>query len=144
MSTISFAYDPAVDWYTAYFSLFPAIVRAPATWEFSPGAGVSCTFAPDLSPAESAALSTAVADLSVMARFGVTMTLAEWQRVKPDASALKAYLGVAFADGRADGGGGEVDHPRPRGDRPVLAGGSTPGPIRKRHITGVIGSDMGY
>jgi hypothetical protein len=30
-----------------------------------------------------------------MARFGVSMTLGEWQAVKPDAASLKAFLAIA-------------------------------------------------
>ncbi|HUW16221.1 MAG TPA: hypothetical protein VMW94_04010 [Actinomycetes bacterium] len=46
---------------------------------------------PPLSPTEQETL----AELVRMARFGVTMTLAEWQAIKADAAGLKAYLGVA-------------------------------------------------
>ena len=67
-------------------------IRPPATWTSDTGAGTaSYTFDPPLSPAEQATLD----DLVTMARFGVTLTLAEWQSVKPDAQLLKAYLGVA-------------------------------------------------
>lgn len=34
-------------------------------------------------------------DLQTMARFGVTLTLVEWQSIKTDAAGLKSYLGVA-------------------------------------------------
>lgn len=47
-------------------------------------------FVPPLTTAEQADY----ADLVVMARFGVSMTLAEWQAVKADAAALKAIIHV--------------------------------------------------
>jgi hypothetical protein len=49
------------------------------------------TFVPPLTAPEQAILD----DLQLMAKFGVTMTLAEWQSIKADAAALKAYLGIA-------------------------------------------------
>ena len=48
-------------------------------------------FDPPLSAAEQATFD----GLASMARFGVTLTLAEWQSIKADAAGLKAYLGVA-------------------------------------------------
>jgi hypothetical protein len=49
------------------------------------------TFEPPLSTAEQATF----AELATMARFGVSLTLAEWQGIKADAAGLRAYLGVA-------------------------------------------------
>lgn len=51
----------------------------------------SLTFNPPLTPAEQATFD----DLVTMAKFGVSMTLAEWQSIKADAAGLKSYLGVA-------------------------------------------------
>jgi hypothetical protein len=57
----------------------------------APGAAVrECVWVPDLTAAEQVILD----DLTTMARFGVTMTLAEWQGIKADAAGLKSYLGV--------------------------------------------------
>jgi hypothetical protein len=61
--------------------------------------GVLCTtpdgsdivFNPPLTVAEQAIF----ADLQLMNKFGVDMTLAEWQSIKPDAAGLKAYLGLS-------------------------------------------------
>jgi hypothetical protein len=52
--------------------------------------GETPVFDPPLTTAEQAIL----ADLQLMARFGVKLTLTEWRAVKADAAALKAYLGV--------------------------------------------------
>jgi len=51
----------------------------------------AAAFTPTLTPAEQATF----ADLQVMAKFSVDMTLTEWQSIKADAAGLKAYLGVA-------------------------------------------------
>jgi hypothetical protein len=53
--------------------------------------GDTPVFVPPLTTAEQATL----ADLQTMANFGVTLTLAEWQAVKPSAAVLKTYLGIA-------------------------------------------------
>lgn len=69
-------------------------------WELASAAIRPCTidwdqlalvFTPDLSTAEQGTL----ADIAVMVKFGVEMTLAEWQSIKADAAGLKTYLGVA-------------------------------------------------
>jgi hypothetical protein len=49
------------------------------------------TFAPALSAAEQATY----ADLLLMYRFGVSVTLAEWQAIKPDAALLRTFAGIA-------------------------------------------------
>ncbi len=51
----------------------------------------SAIFTPPLTAPEQATFD----DLKLMAKFGVEMTLAEWQSIKADAAALKAYNGVA-------------------------------------------------
>lgn len=56
-----------------------------------PGSGLTPVFVPPLTTAEQATL----ADLQTMARFGVTLTLAEWQSIKTDAASLKTYNGIA-------------------------------------------------
>ena len=53
--------------------------------------GFTPIFAPPLSPAEKATLD----ELEVMARHGVTMTLAEWRAIKEDAAGLRQYLGLS-------------------------------------------------
>jgi len=64
----------------------------PATLTGDPVTGVyTLVFEPPLTAPEQAIF----ADIQVMAKFGVDMTLAEWQSIKADAAALKAYLGVA-------------------------------------------------
>ena len=50
---------------------------------------------PVWSPALTSAEQAVYADLQTMTRFGVALTLAEWQAIKPDAAGLKAYLGLA-------------------------------------------------
>jgi hypothetical protein len=47
-------------------------------------------FTPALSPAEQATF----ADLQIMAAFGVTVTLAEWQAIKADAANLKTFYAL--------------------------------------------------
>jgi len=65
--------------------------RRPVTYETNPTTGqITMTFVPPLTTAEQATFD----DLAVMVRFGVTLTLAEWQGIKADAAGLKAYLGV--------------------------------------------------
>jgi hypothetical protein len=93
MSTHTFAYDPAVDYYAWHFTL-DASVRPPATFTWGPE-GVVLTFTPDLTAAEATKLSDFMADIATMAHFGVTLTLAEWQAIKADAAGLRAYLAVA-------------------------------------------------
>jgi lipopolysaccharide biosynthesis protein len=93
VSTHTFAYDPAVDYYTWHFTL-DASVRPPATFSWGPE-GVTLTYTPDLTAAEVTRLGDFMADIATMAHFGVTMTLAEWQAIKADAAGLRAYLGVA-------------------------------------------------
>lgn len=66
-------------------------LRPIAYWTGDVVNGRTPVFIPPLSPADQATL----ADLQTMARFGVTLTLAEWQAIKADAAGLKAYLGVA-------------------------------------------------
>lgn len=67
-----------------------AAIRAPQSvaWD---GASVVYTFIPDLTAAEA----TTFGDLVTLHRFSVEMSLAEWQQVKPDAAALKQYLGLS-------------------------------------------------
>lgn len=56
------------------------------------GAGAAVfTFTPPLSAAEQ----TTFDDLQTMARFGVSLSLTEWQSIKSDAAGLRTYLGVA-------------------------------------------------
>jgi hypothetical protein len=66
-------------------------LRAPATETVDGSGNVTMTFEPPLTTAEQATFD----DLTTMAKFGVTLTLAEWQSIKGDAANLKAYLGVA-------------------------------------------------
>lgn len=67
-------------------------LRDPSSAAVDGGTGTPIfTFVPPLNPAEQVTLD----DLATMARFGVTLTLAEWQGIKADAAGLKAYLGVA-------------------------------------------------
>jgi hypothetical protein len=67
-------------------------LRTPADVVTDQQTGTSTlVFVPALTAPEQATL----ADLATMARFGVTLTLAEWQGIKTDAANLKAYLGVA-------------------------------------------------
>lgn len=75
----------------AFVALVTENLRAPATWTAQPDGSVLCTFSPVLTAAEQ----TTFDDLSTMARFGVTLTLAEWQSVKPDAALLRTYNGIA-------------------------------------------------
>jgi 2-keto-3-deoxy-6-phosphogluconate aldolase len=75
-----------------FASLAAANLRAPASWSVDDLAGTaSFTWEPPLTPAEQATF----ADLQVMANFGVTLNLTEWQAIKADAAGLRAYLGVA-------------------------------------------------
>jgi hypothetical protein len=73
-----------------YMASVDAAIRPATSWNgtMDPPAG---TWSPPLTAAEQATL----ADLTLMARFGLTLTLAEWQQIKPDASALKAFLSIA-------------------------------------------------
>lgn len=68
--------------------LFARYLRPPDRWDDTLAAFV---WVPALTSAEQATR----ADLETMARFGVSLTLAEWQSIKPDAANLRAYLGVA-------------------------------------------------
>ena len=65
-------------------------LRPPSGITGGPDDAVGFEFIPPLSTAEQAIF----ADLQTMARFGVTLTLAEWQAIKEDAAGLKQYLGV--------------------------------------------------
>ena len=70
-----------------------AAIRAPASvggWDAEAGT-IILTYAPDLTAGELNTLS----DLLTLWRFGVVLTLAEWQAIKGDAAGLRAYLGVA-------------------------------------------------
>lgn len=66
-------------------------LRWPASCSIDGAGNYVTTFVPPLTTAEQAIL----ADLVLMAKFGVELTLAEWQSIKADAAALKAYNGVA-------------------------------------------------
>jgi hypothetical protein len=77
--------------YQTLLELLGANLRLPATTSTNGGGTVIFTFVPALSPAEQVIFD----DLSLMVRFGVTLTLAEWQSIKADAANLKTYLGVA-------------------------------------------------
>jgi hypothetical protein len=66
-------------------------LRAPAQYWTDSATGPQFVFQPSLTSAEQATFD----DLQTMAKFGVTMTLAEWQSIKADAAGLKTYLGVA-------------------------------------------------
>ncbi len=76
---------------TRLLALIDRFLRHPATFVLDATDQPVATFVPPLSAAEQVALD----DLQLMAKFGVTMTLAEWQSIKADAAALKAYNGVA-------------------------------------------------
>lgn len=67
-----------------------ASIRPPDSTALA-GTTVTYHFNVDLTAAQA----TAFADLVLMARFAVVLTLAEWQQVKPDAANLKAYVGIA-------------------------------------------------
>jgi hypothetical protein len=95
VSTSTFALDSAVDYYRAVTVTLPTVLRAPTAWSADATSGVVLTFTPDLTAGETTTLATFMSDISTMAKFGVTLTLAEWQSVKPDAQLLKAYAGVA-------------------------------------------------
>lgn len=73
----------------ALLRLCSAYLRMPTRYDASDPA--SFVWVPPLTSSEQAAF----ADLEVMATFGVELTLAEWQSIKADAAALKAYNGVA-------------------------------------------------
>ncbi len=66
-------------------------LRPPSSWAVDAQEVNQPLFDPPLTAPEQAVL----ADLRLMAKFGVEMTLAEWQSIKADAAALKAYNGVA-------------------------------------------------
>lgn len=70
--------------------LITAGVRLPDSAVASNGQ-ITYTWNPDLSAGDQAT----VADIATMMNFGVTMSLAEWQTLKPDAAGLKAYLNLA-------------------------------------------------
>lgn len=65
-------------------------LRPIAQWDDDGAGEMTAVFVPPLSGAEQ----TTFTDLQLMAKFGVQMTLAEWQSIKADAAALKAYNGV--------------------------------------------------
>lgn len=77
--------DPQYDTLLALCSTY---LRPPDRWDDGLGALV---WEPPLTTAEQATFG----DLQLMARFGVTLTLAEWQSIKADAAGLRNYLGVA-------------------------------------------------
>lgn len=81
------AYDPTAP---VLIGLCLQYLRQPSITTDAAGTS-TWTFDPPLTTAEQ----TTFADLTTMARFGVTLTLAEWQTIKPDAAGLKAYLGLA-------------------------------------------------
>jgi hypothetical protein len=82
---------------SVFAGLLNQYLRYPASMMVADAAGnvettvILATFVPPLTPAEQVTFD----DLVTMSRFGVQMTLAEWQAIKADAAALKAYNGVA-------------------------------------------------
>ena len=68
-----------------------AAIRRPDSTAWDGASTVTFHFNVDLTPTEA----TAFSDLVLMARFAVTLTLAEWQSVKADAASLKAFLGLS-------------------------------------------------
>ncbi len=74
-------------WFAAMWGQY---LRAPTATTFNGDTLVSATFDPPLTAAEQVIFD----DLKTMAKFGVSMTLAEWQSIKADAAGLKSYLGV--------------------------------------------------
>lgn len=73
------------------FDLLERYLRRPETFILDANDDPVATFSPPLSPAEQ----TAYDDLVTMAKFGVSLTLTEWQSIKADAAGLKTYLGIA-------------------------------------------------
>lgn len=68
-------------------------LRAPATMTTDAQGTISATFVPPLTVPEQ----TSFADLQTMAKFGLTnsLTLAEFQAIKPDLATAKAFVGIA-------------------------------------------------
>jgi len=64
--------------------------RPVSDWTDDGDGNLSPVFVPPLTPTEQAIFD----DISRMARFGVDVSLAEWQAIKEDAAGLKQYLGV--------------------------------------------------
>jgi hypothetical protein len=71
--------------------LLQRFLREPSSLTIDAQGNSIAVFTPPLTTAEQATF----ADLQTMAKFGVSITLAEWQSVKTDAANLKTYLGVA-------------------------------------------------
>lgn len=70
-----------------FVALVTQYIREPSGWS-GPGQPV---FTPPLTVAEQATLD----DLRQMAKLGVNLSLEEWQAIKSDVAALKAYNNVA-------------------------------------------------
>lgn len=81
-----------INLYTLYDSVV-ANLRQPVEMQPDGAGGYAFTFVPALTVAEQAKL----ADLLLMARFGITadLTLAEFQAIKPDLATAKTYAGIA-------------------------------------------------
>lgn len=97
MSTFTVAYDPLIDYYSAY-PIVVAQVRAPDTYIPDQIAGiVTITFTPDLTSAELTTLQTLYADLKTMAHFGIddNLSITEYQAMKADIATAKTYVGLA-------------------------------------------------
>lgn len=77
--------------YGRLLDLCGVYLRAPESATTDAQNTATLTFIPPLTSAEQATFD----DLQTMARFGVTMTLVEWQKIKPDAQGLIAYAGIA-------------------------------------------------
>jgi hypothetical protein len=71
----------------------PTLLRPPVVND-PPGPALrSCSWTPDLSPAEQATLT----DLTTMAKFGISadLSLAEFQAIKSDLVTARTYVGLA-------------------------------------------------
>lgn len=73
--------------YTRTVDLCTQYLRSPSGFDDATG---SLVFTPPLTTAEQASF----ADLQTMARFGVNLTLTEWQSIKADVASLKTYNGL--------------------------------------------------
>jgi len=74
--------------FTALCELY---LRPLTGWTTAADGSIAPFFEPPLSAAEQATL----ADIVLMDRFGVDLTLAEWQSIKADVAGLKTYNGLA-------------------------------------------------